>query len=363
MVFLITGIDICASDAREIQRTYGPSTLLTAASFNSSLNEYEPCRDALGKLLKIEGRPFVVICCIKLPTSISTAESSELVDHVLLTPTCSTDFVALKAVNDEYQKEMSENGKNSFLKREYGDQKTFINKCDSLYRHYQANPLKPLFYENHAGASVDLDFYSSVTFSIMGIKNQNAIVLGDLWLSHIDGDVDFPHFFGTTERSTMLGPNRSRGFGQIAVKMLNEKLVDEQWLGKPINFVGSESSSQPSIPFGNVVAYVEPSNAESIGNNFQSGGSLIGATSSGKYLIFKYYKSFDENKVSDILRELTEFVRFLYPSKKAIEGGFWKLTSDSNEQKRSYIPSDKYREVLAETKTLIEQNPSGILLN
>ena len=339
-------------------RNYGAAAVFTLSSLSKELGAYEACRPHLVELLNVQRRPFVAICSVNLPTALSAEQTREWSTHVILTPMHTSDYDALVAIDATYGQEQLPN---HFLRRCYPEKGIFEEKLAGMYRGYAANPLAPVFYHDYAGKDDELDFASSTVFSIMGVDSENLSVRGDLWLSNIIAPGGFKFCDYSTERSTMTGGNRSRGLAQAAVRMLNEELVKKQWFGKPICFIGVTSTILAN--FGGVFAYVEPTNAESIGNNFRSGGTLIGINPDGKYFIFKYQPSFEGATAPENLQQLRALAENLYPNEKSIASSIWMLTSEPSQQKRTYIRSKNYQEVLAALKQLVESNTAGILIN
>lgn len=376
-------------------------------------------RELISQLLQAQQRPFVIICPFSRgrplrPPSLLTdetlaADAPEKITHVILAPTHPSDYEALVKINTEYQASITGRGRGaeSFLKRNYGTFAEFRIKLDRLYKMYRAfvnDPFQPLFYQEPLDPPEDdPDFMSSIPFSILGIVNkpggEKAVeVLGDIWLAHFE-ELDIVCIGGTSERSTMVGlRHQSTGIGQTAVGAFNKYLV-QNWLGKKAFLIRPELEvpQLSTLFFDGIIAYVEPSNFKSIGNNFRSSNFLIGAINHDKpMLMFRAPSrictpehlavdaltqqkkalpsssprrpssagslpssdSEDEAVAADTNRnaknnlfELWPLVKSLYPSRKAVEQGDW---APADALLGTYTPNPKnYQEKLRRVNEII----------
>ena len=184
------------------------------------------------------------------------------------------------------------------------------------------------------------------------LGTQRLEVLGDIWLSHFE-DLDVVCLKGTSERSTMVGLHyQSTGIGQAAVGIFNTCLVP------------------------NWIAYVEPANFKSIGNNFRSHNFLVGAINMGEekpMLMFRAPTTIctPQHLAVDALKQLEGgsmtpaktnlfklwgLVKHLYPSGDAISKGVWRILGAPPH----YKAESGYADALAQTNEIIK-NFEGFL--
>ncbi len=304
---------ILPSPPRPGKKPAAEAVIITAANIEGDLAGAP--KELILQLLHGQQRPFVIICPfsrgrILRPPSISAAGAAagagaspvvedvhNEITHVILAPTHPSDYEALVKINTDYQASIAELGRGaeSFLNRNYGTFTAFRAKLDHLYKMYRAfdnDPLQPLFYQEPAEPPEDdPDFMSSIPFSILGIVNKpgnekDIEVLGDIWLANFE-ELDIVCIGGTSERSTMVGlRHQSTGIGQTAVGAFNKYLV-QNWLGKKAHLISPEVKVPEisKLSFDGIIAYVEPSNFKSIGNNFRSSNFLIGAINHGKPML------------------------------------------------------------------------------
>lgn len=337
------------------------------------------------QLITNQRRPFAIVVPFPGADSIASSSliSSKRITHLILTPTHPDDYDRLVEINMAYLESVEKEGGDgyAFLTRKYGTREKFSRKIDHLYQMYNSlpNPLMPLFYELPDGIYDDGDgephFPSSVTYTILGaMSDLSTEVLGDIWLANID-ESDVVCYKGTSERSTMVDTQyQSMRVGQTAVGLFNSCLVPN-WKKQNV-YVINEGSLQPAekadLQFDGIVAYVEPSNFKSIGNNFRSGSFCIGAIDLGSeekskpMLLFRAPSPIcsPEHLVIDLamqqennegvahpkenLKQLWRAVKDLYPSRNALNTGAWKV-------EEVYVPTDKYAESLRSIETAIRQ--------
>ena len=348
------------------------AALITASTLDNDLRGAP--KHLVEELVVAQGRPFVIICPFLRDPNIS---------HVVLTPTHSSDYTKLVENNTAYQESITE-GIEPFLSRNYGTATEFSNKISHLYAMYRTigeDYLQPLFYKEPKEADYDPDFWSSISFSILGVVNtlgtQRLEVLGDIWLSHFE-DLDVVCLKGTSERSTMVGLHyQSTGIGQAAVGIFNTCLVPN-WMGKPARLIEPDSEV-PSFSmhcFDGIIAYVEPANFKSIGNNFRSHNFLVGAINMGEekpMLMFRAPTTIctPQHLAVDALKQLEGgsmtpaktnlfklwgLVKHLYPSGDAISKGVWRILGAPPH----YKAESGYADALAQTNEIIK-NFEGFL--
>jgi hypothetical protein len=341
--------------------------LITASTIDNNL--LGAPKHLVEELVLTQRRPFVIICPFQRSAGMS---------HVILTPTHSSDYRSLVDINAAYHASIEED-EEPFLSRNYGTQAEFDSKITHLHNMYRTlgeDYLQPLFYkEPKEEAEDDPDFKSSMTFSILGIVNESGRerlnVVGDVWLSHFE-DLDVVCLKGTSERSTMVGLQyQSTGIGQAAVGLFNTFLVPN-WMGKEVRLIepDSEVPSTSEHCFDGILAYVEPANFKSIGNNFRSRNFLVGAINMGgtkPMLIFRAptFVCTPEHLATDAVKQyerggtmsaakvnlfkLWGLVKSLYPSSEALLKGTW-----ARDDLTHYAPSTEYSEALAESIKIIK---------
>ncbi|MCE2715768.1 MAG: hypothetical protein ACK4V2_01555 [Pseudomonadota bacterium] len=361
------------SPTRHVHELGSRSIILTTADFITD----EIPSFIKDQLIANQRRPFAIVVPFPGADNIASSSliSSKRITHLILTPTHPDDYDRLVEINTAYLESVEKEGGDgyAFLTRKYGTREKFSRKINHLYQMYNflPNPLMPLFYELPDGIYDDGDgephFPSSVTYTILGaMSDRSTEVLGDIWLANID-ESDVVCYKGTSERSTMVDKRfQSMRVGQTAVGLFNSCLVP-RWKKQNVHVI-NEGSELPvektDLQFDGIIAYVEPSNFKSIGNNFRSGSFCIGAIDLGsekrskpmllfrapspvcrpEHLVVDAEMQNDTGHSKNNLKDIWGKVKDLYPSRKAMETGAWRV---------EYVPTDKYRESLVAIETAV----------